>query len=98
MAWEKADRLKALPPYLFVEIDRAKREAIAAGKEVVNFGVGDPDRPTFDFIVEAMREAVGDPANHRYPFDEGVPEFRAACAKFMADRYGVTMDPTREII
>ena len=98
MTWEKSDRLKALPPYLFVEIDRARREAIAAGKEVINFGVGDPDRPTFDFIVEAMRKAVGDPANHCYPFDEGVPQFRTACAKFMADRYGVTMDPTSEII
>ncbi|HET6428096.1 MAG TPA: LL-diaminopimelate aminotransferase [Phycisphaerae bacterium] len=98
MAWEKSDRLKALPPYVFAEIDRAKRAAIAAGREVTNFGVGDPDRPTFGFIVEAMRKAVGDPANHRYPFDEGVPQFRAACAKFMAERYGVTLDPATEII
>jgi LL-diaminopimelate aminotransferase len=98
MAWERSDRLKALPPYLFVEIDRAKRQAIAAGRDVINFGVGDPDRPTFDFIIEAMRQAVGDPASHRYPFDEGVPEFRSAAAAFMKSRYGVELDPTSEII
>jgi len=98
MDWSRSQRLQALPPYLFVEIDRAKREAVAAGRDVINLGVGDPDRPTFDFIIEAMRKAVGDPANHRYPFDEGVPEFRAAAATFMADRYGVEMDPHAEII
>ncbi len=98
MHWEPSQRLQALPPYLFVEIDRAKRDAVAAGKDVINFGVGDPDRPTFDFIVEAMRKAVGDPANHRYPFDEGVPQFREAAASFMKDRYGVTLDATSEVI
>jgi len=98
MTWERSQRLEALPPYLFVEIDRAKREAIAAGRDVINFGVGDPDRPTFDFIVEALRKAVGDPANHRYPFDEGVPAFRAAAAEFMKKRYGVELDPASEII
>jgi LL-diaminopimelate aminotransferase len=98
MAWEKSDRLKALPPYLFIEISRAKREAIAAGCDVIDFGIGDPDAPTFDFIVEAMRRAVGDPANHRYPFDEGVPRFRSAAAEFMKARYGVDLDADAEII
>ncbi len=98
MNWEKSDRLKALPPYLFVEIDKAKREAIAAGRDVINLGVGDPDRPTFEFIVEAMRKVVGDPANHCYPFDEGVPQFRRAAAEFMLKRYSVELDPTAEII
>jgi len=98
MAWERSKRLQALPPYLFVEIDRAKREAIAAGRDVINFGVGDPDRPTFEFIIEAMGKAVADPANHRYPFDEGVPRFRSAAAEFMKKRYGVELEPTTEII
>jgi len=98
MPWEKSQRLQALPAYLFVEIDRAKREAIAAGREVINLGVGDPDCPTFEFITEAMRQAVGDPANHRYPFDEGVPAFRAAAAAFMGRRYGVEMDAEKEVI
>ena len=98
MAWEKSDRLKALPPYLFLEIDRAKRQAISAGRDVINLGVGDPDRPTFEFIVEAMRKAVGDPSSHRYPFDEGVPQFREKAAEFMKARYGVELDPASEII
>jgi len=98
MDWEKSERVRALPPYLFVEIDRAKRQALADGRDVIDFGVGDPDRPTFEFIVEAMRRALGDPANHRYPFDEGVPEFRQAVAEFMKRRYGVELDPTTEII
>ncbi len=98
MTWAPSQRLQALPPYLFVEIDRAKREAIAAGRDVINFGVGDPDRPTFDFIVQVMRRVVGDPKNHRYPFDEGVPEFRAAAASFMKKRYGVELDPQKEVI
>ena len=98
MHWEKSNRLKALPPYLFVEIDRAKRQAIAEGRDVINLGVGDPDRPTFSFIIEAMRQAIGEPSNHRYPFDEGVPEFRQAVANFMKNRYGVELDPNSEII
>jgi len=98
MAWERSERLQALPPYLFVQIDRAKRQALAAGRDVINLGVGDPDRPTFEFIIEAMGKAIADPANHRYPFDEGVPEFRAAAAGFMDKRYGVVLDPASEVL
>ena len=98
MDWEKSRRLQALPPYLFAEIDRAKREALAAGRDVIDLGVGDPDRPTFDFIVEAMGRAIADPANHNYPFGEGVPQFRLAVAAFMKDRYSVQLDPASQII
>jgi len=98
MGWERSKRLGALPPYLFVQIDRARREALAAGKDVIDLGVGDPDRPTFGFIIDRMREAIADPANHRYPFGEGVPEFRTAAAAFMKDRYDVELDASSEII
>lgn len=98
MAFEKAQRLQALPPYLFIEIDKKKRQKIASGADVINLGVGDPDRPTPDFIIEAMAKAIGDPANHRYPFDEGVPRFREAAAAFMNKRFGVTLDPTAEVL
>ncbi len=60
----QSQRLQSLPPYLFIEIDRKKRQAIAQGRDVINLGVGDPDQPTPSFIIEAMREATGDPANH----------------------------------
>ncbi len=98
MPFQRAERLNALPPYLFMEIDRRKREAIAAGKDVIDLGVADPDRPTPGFIIRRMQEAVADPRNHRYPFDEGVPEFRQAAAAWFEQRFGVSLDPKTELI
>lgn len=98
MAFEKSDRLKALPPYLFIEIDKKKRARIASGADVINLGIGDPDQPTPKFIIDRMAEAIYDPKNHSYPFDEGVPAFREAAAAFMQQRFGVRLDPGREIL
>jgi len=98
MPFQRASRLDLLPPYLFIEIDRKKRAAIAAGKDVINLGVGDPDRPTFDFIVGRMAEAIRDPANHRYPHDVGVMEFREQCAAWFQRRFGVRLDPVSEVL
>ncbi len=96
--FEKTDRLKALPPYLFIEIDKKKRAKIASGADVINLGVGDPDRPTPKFIIDRMAKAVYDPANHRYPFDEGVPAFKDSAAAFMQKRFTLTLDPKTEIL
>jgi len=98
MAFTKSQRLQQLPPYLFVEIDKARRAAIAAGKDVINLGVGDPDQPTPKFIIDRMHTAIEDPKNHRYPFDEGVPEYRRQAAAWMKQRFGVTVDADRELI
>jgi len=76
MAFTRATRLDQLPPYLFIEIDRRKKAAMAAGKDVIDFGVGDPDRPTPSFIIDSMAEAIRDPATHRYPFGAGAPASR----------------------
>ncbi|TWT39947.1 LL-diaminopimelate aminotransferase [Phycisphaerae bacterium RAS1] len=94
---ELPDRLKALPPYLFVEIDRKKRAALAAGKDVINFGVGDPDQPTHDFIIERLGQAMRHAPNHRYPADKGPLEFRENIVAFFRRRYGVELDVEREI-
>lgn len=94
----RAERLKRLPPFLFNEIDRRKLERIAAGADVINLGVGDPDRPTPDFVIEAMNEAMRDPVNHRYPDFRGMPIFRHAAARFMERRFGVKVDPDRQIL
>ncbi|MFG0331572.1 MAG: LL-diaminopimelate aminotransferase [Phycisphaerales bacterium] len=94
----RSDRLNALPPYLFIEIDRKKRAKLAAGADVINLGVGDPDRPTPAFIIDAMAEAIRDPKNHSYPFDAGHPEFRQAAARFMKRRFGVECDPAKHIL
>lgn len=98
MKIEIADRLKKLPPYLFVEIDRAKKKARDEGRDIIDLGIGDPDIPTPDFIIEAMNKAIRRPENHRYPIDAGLPEFRNAIAKWFKKRYGVTLNPDNEIL
>lgn len=98
MAFRRAERLDQLPPYLFLEIDRRKRAALAAGRDVIDLGVADPDKPTPSFIIRRMQEAVADPRNHRYPFDEGVPEFRQEAAQWFRRRFGATVDPKTELI
>lgn len=98
MAFQRAARLDQLPPYLFIEIDKKKREAIAAGKDVISFGVGDPDRPTPAFIIDRMKSAIYEPANHQYPLGSGSPEFRKTVANFMQARFGVTLNPANEVL
>jgi LL-diaminopimelate aminotransferase len=93
-----ADRLTALPPYLFAEIDRRKNEALRAGRDVIDFGVGDPDEPTHGFIIEAMQQAIRRPELHRYPFGGGLPRFRATVAAFMQRRYGVEVHAQHELV
>jgi len=94
----RSDRLKALPPYLFAEIDRKKKAAIAAGRPVINLGVGDPDTPTPKFIIEAMQRAVEDPATHQYALDRGDAGFRETIARWFQKRFGVRLDPATEIL
>jgi LL-diaminopimelate aminotransferase len=93
---DPSKRLEAIPPYMFAELERRVADKRAAGIDVVSLGIGDPDRPTYPHIVEAMREAVADPANHRYPSNRGRQEFRTALASFYASRFGVTIDPDSE--
>lgn len=94
----RAERLTKLPPYLFAEIDRRKREAIAAGRDVIDFGVGDPDLPTPAFIMDRMAEAIRDPANHRYAEGRGMKLFREVVAEFFSRRFRVQLDPAVEVI
>lgn len=98
MPFARAARLDELPPYLFIEIDRMKSEAIAAGRDVISFGVGDPDRPTPAFIIDRMREAIAKPENHPYSLGIGTLAFRLAAAAFMDTRFGVTVDPKTQVI
>ena len=95
---EESQRLKSLPPYLFVEIDRAKRRAIEKGVKVIDFGVGDPDQPTPKFILETMRKAVKNEKNHHYPLDRGYAPFRLAVSQWYKKRFGASFDPDTEIL
>ena len=95
---EESQRLKSLPPYLFVEIDRAKRRAIEKGVSVIDFGVGDPDQPTPKFIVNEMAKAIRDVKTHHYPLDRGYGPFRQAAGVWIKKRFGVTFNPDTEIL
>jgi LL-diaminopimelate aminotransferase len=95
---EPSNRLQKLPPYLFVEIDRLKREQMKQGKDVIDLGVGDPDLPTPPFVIEALNKAVRDPANHRYALDQGLPELRAAIGDWFYYRFGVRLNMDTEIL
>lgn len=94
----RSRRLLALPPFLFNEIDNKKRAAIAAGKDVINLGVGDPDRPTPGFIIDEMDRAMRVPVNHQYPDCWGTAAFLKAAAGFMDRRFGVKVDPAKNIL
>ncbi len=93
-----SERLKKLPKYLFAEIDEMKYKKIREGVDLIDLGVGDPDIPTPRHIVEAMKRAVENPKNHRYPSYEGMIEFRLAVAEFYERRKGVKLDPEREVV
>ncbi|MFQ5896539.1 MAG: LL-diaminopimelate aminotransferase [Nitrospinota bacterium] len=96
--FERAERLRRLPPYLFAEIDRKKREAIARGVDIISLGVGDPDLPTAPHVIAALRRAAEDPKNHQYPSYEGVQAFREAVADWYRGRFEVDLDSEREVL
>lgn len=95
---QAAERLTQLPPYLFAEIDRLKRAAQAQGKDIIDLGVGDPDIPTPSMIIQELERASRDPENHRYALDQGLPELRRAIAEWYKKRFGVTLDPEKEVL
>jgi LL-diaminopimelate aminotransferase len=95
-----AERLKNLPTYLFMQLRDKIRKAQADGVDIISLAIGDPDEPTPAYIVETLREAALDPANHQYPTDEhkGMLVFREAVARWYGRRYGVTLDPETEVM
>lgn len=95
---ERAQRVKALPPYLFVEIDRLKRRMVEEGKDVINLGVGDPDLPTPKHVVQELYEAAKDSANQKYALDYGMPVLREAVAEWYQRRFQVKLDPATEVL
>ena len=95
---ESSRRLEAVPAYMFAELEQRVAEKRRAGIDVISLGIGDPDRPTYPHIVEAMRTAVADPANHKYPTNRGREEFRHAFAGFYNERFGVEIDPDSELM
>lgn len=95
---EKSDRLNSLPPYLFKEIDRQKEEVEKQGIDIIDLGVGDPDMPTPQHIIDALKQAASDPANHRYPSYSGMEDFNGAVARWYKRRFNVDLDPLNEVV
>jgi len=95
---ELAKRLNRLPPYLFVEINQRIAELKARGVDIISFAIGDPDLPTPSHIIEHMCQTARDPANHRYPETAGLPKLRQAIAEWYERRFGVTLNPAKEIL
>jgi LL-diaminopimelate aminotransferase len=93
-----AKRIETLPPYLFAELDRKLDAKRTDGVDVISLGVGDPDLPTPDHVVEVMRQAIADPSTHRYPSYYGALEFRTAVAAWYGRRFGVELDPETEVM
>ncbi len=93
-----ANRIEQLPPYLFVEISKKINEKRAQGIDVITFAIGDPDLPTPDRILDVLHAASDEPANHRYPESEGLPELRQAVADWYGSRFGVTLDRDTEVL
>ena len=94
----QSDRLDRLPPYLFAELERKIAEKKAAGVDVISLGIGDPDTPTPEAIVEALQTAAADPGTHQYPSNRGRPELREAFSRFYERRFGVALDPDTEVV
>ena len=93
-----SERLAKLSPYPFVEISRIIAEKRSAGVDVVTFGIGDPDIPTPQPIIDRLLTASQHPPNHRYPETDGLPELRRAIAYWYEQRFGVKLDPDKEVL
>ena len=98
MDFKFTDRLNNLPPYLFVELLKAKRKAIKEGKDIIDLGIGDPDEGAPKEVIDSLSRALEDPANHHYPLDQGIPLLRNKIKDWYKKRFGVSLDPGKEIL
>ena len=93
-----AERVSGLPPYVFAKMAKRIADRAARGDKVINFGMGDPDLATPDYIIEDLCRAAHDPKTHRYPSYFGLPALRTAIADWYRQRFDVTLDPTTEVL
>ena len=93
-----SSRFEKIEPYLFVGISKTIAEKKAKGIDVISFGIGDPDIPTPEFIIDSMKKYSEDPLNHRYPESEGLPEFRKSISDWYKKRFNVSLDSEKEVV
>lgn len=95
---EEFHNVRRLPPYVFEQVNRLKASARAAGADIVDLGMGNPDLPTPQSIVDKLCEAAQDPRTHRYSTSKGIPGLRRAQAAYYKRRFGVALDPETQIV
>ena len=95
---EEFHRIRRLPPYVFAEVNKAKAKYRAAGGDIIDLGMGNPDSATPSHIVAKLVEAVADPRTHRYSVSRGIPGLRRALAGYYERRFGVRLDPETEVV
>jgi len=95
---DEFDRIKRLPPYVFAEVNRLKAELRAKGKDIIDFGMGNPDMPTPKHIREKLKETVEKPGTGRYSSSKGIPGLRKAQSTYYKRRFNVDLDPENEVI
>ena len=91
-------RIKRLPPYVFAEVNALKSKARAAGADIIDFGMGNPDQPPPQHVIDKLAETLADPRAHRYSTSRGIPGLRRALAAYYQRRFDVDLDPEREVI
>ena len=91
-------RIKRLPPYVFAEVNAMKATARARGEDIIDFGMGNPDTPPPQHIIDKLVETARDPKTHRYSTSRGIPGLRLANANYYQRRFGVDIDPETETI
>lgn len=94
----QAQRMQKLPPYLFARIEKKIEEAKAKGVDIISLGIGDPDRPTPDYIMDKMIEEIKNPVNHQYPSSVGMLSYRQSVANWYKKRFNVDLDPAKEVV
>ncbi len=95
---EEFHRIKRLPPYVFEQVNKLKAAARARGEDIIDFGMGNPDLPTPEHIVEKLVETVGKPRTNRYSASRGIPGLRRAQAAYYERRFGVKLNPDTQIV
>jgi alanine-synthesizing transaminase len=95
---EEFHRIKRLPPYLFAEVNRLKADARGRGADIIDLGMGNPDMPTPEHIIDKMVETINKPRTNRYSASKGIPGLRKAQAAYYQRRFGVRLDPDKHIV
>jgi len=98
LRFEEADRVKNLPAYLFARIEKLIEEKREKGIDVISLGIGDPDMPTPDYIINELKKEADNSANHQYPSSVGMLSYRQAVADWYKNRFGVELDPKSEVV